>query len=117
MRTVGDHTYDNACDADCNICGTVRTVGDHIYDNVYDPDCNACGAVREVITPSDNPVGDAGADQKVNNRDLVLIIRYLNGWDVEIDLYAADCDGDGAVTVKDVALLQQYVNGWDVTMR
>ena len=117
VRTVNNHTYDNACDADCNTCGAVRTVGDHAYDNAYDPDCNACGAVREVIAPSDNPRGDVSGDEAVNNRDLIMIIRYLNGWDVEMDLYAADCDGDGAVTIKDVALLQQYVNGWNVTLK
>ena len=27
-----DHTYDNACDMDCNVCGAWREVGDHEYD-------------------------------------------------------------------------------------
>ena len=26
-----DHTYDNACDADCNSCGATRTPADHTY--------------------------------------------------------------------------------------
>ena len=47
-REVGDHVYDNACDADCNVCGAQRQVGDHVYDNKYDADCNICGAIREV---------------------------------------------------------------------
>lgn len=91
--------------------------GDHVYDHDYDPDCNVCGAVREVAPPSDNAAGDLNGDAAVNNRDLVLLIRYASGWEIEADLYAADCDGDGTVTVKDAALLQQYVNGWPVDMR
>lgn len=42
------HEYDNACDADCNICGETREVGDHVYDNANDATCNACGAVRQI---------------------------------------------------------------------
>ena len=42
------HTYDNACDAICNICQAERTVADHVYDNKCDTDCNVCGATREV---------------------------------------------------------------------
>lgn len=40
------HTYDNACDTDCNICGRTRTVGDHLYDHDCDIYCNHCGFER-----------------------------------------------------------------------
>lgn len=40
------HSYDNACDTDCNTCGYVRTVPDHVYTNSCDADCNECGVVR-----------------------------------------------------------------------
>lgn len=45
---VAEHTYDNACDADCNACGEAREVGEHVYDNANDIDCNECGAVRQI---------------------------------------------------------------------
>ena len=47
-RTPDEHRYDNDCDTDCNVCGATRTVGDHQYDNDCDTDCNACGATRTV---------------------------------------------------------------------
>ena len=47
-RTVGDHVYDNACDTKCNVCDAERTVGDHVYDNACDTSCNACGATRTI---------------------------------------------------------------------
>ncbi len=43
-----EHTYANACDADCNVCGYARTAGAHVYDNACDTACNVCGATREI---------------------------------------------------------------------
>ena len=60
------HTYDNACDTTCNVCGATRNVGahtdadtngkcdncdatipcTHTYDNGCDTTCNTCGATR-----------------------------------------------------------------------
>ena len=48
--------------------------------------------------------------------DVALLIQYLNGWNVDIDLVAANVDGNETVNLKDYALLKQYVNGWDVTL-
>ena len=39
------HTYDNACDADCNVCGDTRDAS-HTYDGTHDPDCNNCGTAN-----------------------------------------------------------------------
>ena len=47
-RTVGAHTYDNACDTTCNTCGATRTVDPHAYDNACDTACNNCGATRQI---------------------------------------------------------------------
>ena len=47
-REVPNHVYDNACDANCNICGKERTPSDHVYDNACDTTCNVCQATREV---------------------------------------------------------------------
>ena len=43
--------YDNACDADCNKCGTIREVGEHTYANDFDTTCDVCGAERAVVGP------------------------------------------------------------------
>ncbi len=44
---VCEHEYDNACDADCNLCGEIREVGDHVYTYPCDSSCDICGATRE----------------------------------------------------------------------
>ena len=47
------HEFDNACDADCNVCGYKRTPAAHAYDNACDTACNVCGATREIThTPA-----------------------------------------------------------------
>ena len=48
IPATGDHAYDNACDASCNICNTPRTVGEHKYDNACDTDCNICFTPRTI---------------------------------------------------------------------
>ena len=34
------------------MCGAIREVADHTYDNACDADCNECGAIREVTIPT-----------------------------------------------------------------
>ena len=107
-----NHTYDDACDVDCNQCQEER-VPPHVYDDRFDADCNLCGAVRDVVTVI---FGDANGDENVNIKDLGLLQQYLNGWNVDVVAEAIDVNGDGNVNIKDLGLLQQYLNGWDVAL-
>ena len=61
-------------------------------------------------------IGDVNDDGQINTRDLGLLQRYLNGWDVEIALDACDIDANGKINVRDFALLERYLNGWDVQL-
>lgn len=56
---LGGHTYDNVCDAYCNICNLIREVNGHTYDNDCDPNCNVCNSAR---TPGDHKYGEGCAD-------------------------------------------------------
>ena len=55
--------------------------------------------------------GDADGNGQLNNRDLGLLQRYLNDWEVTLTS-EADINGDGAVNNKDLGLLQQILNEW-----
>ena len=67
---TANHTHDNACDADCNVCGETRTPADHIYDDDDDLSCNVCDAEREVpekpatTTPAATTTTPAAAEEK-----------------------------------------------------
>lgn len=58
-----------------------------------------------------NPIvpGDADGNGRLNNKDLGLLQRYLNGWDITL-CPEADMNGDGAVNNKDLGLLQRALN-------
>ena len=71
----------------------------------------------EEKTPSDSNGGDINGDGKTNNKDLGLLMQYLNGWDVAISDTVADVNGDGRINNKDYGLLMQFVNGWDVVLK
>ena len=92
----GYTTYTCEC-GDGYVGDYVEATG-HAYEN---GNCTGCGIV----------LGDADGNGRVNNRDLGLLQRYLNGWDVSV-CPQADMNGDGTVNNKDLGLLQQALNGW-----
>ncbi len=60
--------------------------------------------------------GDVNNDGSINNKDLGILMQYLNDWDTVINTDAADVNADGKVNNKDYGLLMQYLNNWDVTL-
>lgn len=68
-KDFAEHTFENNCDADCNICGYKRTPGDHVYGSwttVKDPTattegqreraCILCGSKVTESIPATGPV-------------------------------------------------------------
>lgn len=106
-----NHTYDYDCDKECNVCGKKRNTG-HVYDDENDIICNICGAEKPPYIS-----GDINDDKSINNKDLGLLMQYLNNWNVEIVAETADVNGDDAVNNKDYGLLMQYLNNWDVELK
>lgn len=48
IKKITTHTYSNACDKSCNVCGKARTVPAHKYSNSCDTTCNYCNATRTI---------------------------------------------------------------------
>jgi len=59
--------------------------------------------------------GDVNGDGVVDDGDLLRLLQYLSGWDVEI-APGADVNGDGVVDDHDILRLMQYLTGWDVVL-
>ncbi|MDE7433438.1 MAG: leucine-rich repeat protein [Lachnospiraceae bacterium] len=57
--------------------------------------------------------GDVNGDEGVDIKDSALIKRYLAGWEVDMNMEAADMDSDGDVTIKDSALIKRQLAGWE----
>lgn len=75
--------------------------------------CTACNAVeQEVIQSAEFRYGDLDNDGQVNIIDVILLMRYLNGVDVDIDMRAADVNANGTVNADDLNLLRLYLAGY-----
>ena len=127
IPATGEHTfesyvvYEPTCGSygemgyECTECGDsyveeIPATGEHVYEDDYDEECDECGDLREVPEKPAYPQGDLNGDGKANNRDLALMQRYLNDWDVTVIEEMLDVNGDGKVNNRDLAALQRLLN-------
>lgn len=87
---------------------SVNALG-HTYSDDFATNCSVCGEPKIEIT-----YGDVNQDGKINNKDYVVLMRYINGWDVYVFEAACDINRDNKTDNRDCAFLMQYINGWKV---
>ena len=82
---------------------------------------SSSAAAHEAVSEAETEVydipssfGDINGDGVVNTKDTTRLMRYLAGWDVEVNEAALDVNGDGVVNTKDTTRLMRYLAGWDV---
>lgn len=66
------------------------------------------------ISFADYVRGDINGDGVLNSKDTTRLMRYLAGWDVQVNPDTLDVNGDGVVNTKDVTRLMRYLAGWNV---
>ena len=95
---------------------TTNIVATYDKENIYDK--NECNVMffceNSSITFVDYLPGDINGDGVVNTKDTTRLMRYLAGWDVEVNEAALDVNGDGVVNTKDTTRLMRYLANWDV---
>ncbi|MBQ8920933.1 MAG: dockerin type I repeat-containing protein [Oscillospiraceae bacterium] len=64
----------------------------------------------------DKVSGDVNGDESIDLKDVIILRRYLAGWEVTINDTNADVNGDSSVDLKDVTILRRYLAGWEVTL-
>ena len=60
--------------------------------------------------------GDANGDGEVNTMDLIRLMKYISGAEVDMAEGAGDVNGDGKVNTMDLIRLMKYINGEDVEL-
>ncbi len=60
----------------------------------------------------DTITGDVNGDNSVNDRDSILLDRYLAEWGSEVIIEASDMNGDGKVNDQDSIILARTLAGW-----
>ena len=84
----------------------------------YD-ECLNCDYTTYEQIPATGPThipGDINGDGVVNSKDLTRLLKYVSGFDVEVNEAALDVNGDGVVNSKDLTRLLKYVSGADVVV-
>ncbi len=63
-----------------------------------------------------NSFGDVDCDWDVNAADVLILKRYIAGWEGygedRINATTADINGDGEIDIKDLMLLEKHIAGW-----
>lgn len=72
---------------------------------------------RDTVSLDEYMPGDLNEDGRVNNKDLGLLQRYINDFQVEISLSAADVNDDSTIDITDFEILQKYLNGWGIKLK
>ncbi len=79
----------------------------------------ACTIKNAKITVIDFLYGDANDDRTVNGQDLVLLRKYLAGYDYDTGASTitvgkgTDANGDGTINGKDLVMLRKYLANYD----
>ncbi len=78
----------------------------HSYDNACDASCNLCGAMREVTVI----LGDVDGNGRINSTDARLVLQFAvkKIGAASLDTTAADVDGSGQINSTDARLILQY---------
>ncbi len=103
----------------CNrICVAVYTVGNEqikltpeIANGVY----SFILPVEQDVTLTITYIGDVDVDRDVDNRDVLILARYLANWDGYDEMVyfpVADFNNDGGVDNIDGLILARYSSGW-----
>ncbi len=129
---IADNAF-NSCSSltAITIPDTVTTIGEYAFPYAWDyKDYMVYGYKNSYIhtyatqneinfTVVEKPkyiLGDVTDDTVINNKDLGKLMQYINKWDVDIVLEAADVNVDGKINNKDYGILAQYINKWDVEL-
>lgn len=88
-------------------------------ENVYDFDFENVpfNTANGIIDIRNHIPGDLNGDGIVNNKDLGLLQRKINRWNVDIIEAAADVNADGVINNKDLGLVQRKINRWDIELK
>ena len=85
----------------CSKCEEV--IGENSHSHEYENGKCVCGAEEEII------YGDANNDGKVNENDVVSLLRYIEGLEEQIDEKNADVFIDGKIDAMDSNLITRYI--------
>ena len=69
-----------------------------------------------VEKPLEYTLGDVNNDGKVDDGDVIFLMRHIAAWKQKgyFNLFAADIDKDGQISDADCIHLARHIAGWDI---
>lgn len=85
------------------------------------PDEQPTTAPEQPATEPDKPTlpkiyGDADGDGMINAKDVLLLRKYMAGYNIEINTELMDVNLDGAINAKDVLLIRKFMAGYNIIL-
>lgn len=108
-----DHIWND--DWTLDVAPTINSPGSKSH---HCKNCSAKTDITSVPLLEDYLPGDADSNGMVELSDVVTIARYIAGWQIKIDLNAAnvnndyDDSGNALITLEDVVYLARHIAGW-----
>ena len=110
------HTYDSACDKECNVCKTIRVVEDHTFTKVWSKgydghwyECTKCGEKKDFAKHTAGPAATEEKDQVCTVCNYVIAAKkehkhtYETEWTSDKAGHWHACTGKNCHTEKDYA--------------
>lgn len=90
---------------------TLEITATYDEDNVFDSDFNniPLNVTNGSVMVMTMLPGDINGDGAVNNKDAIVLFRYLAGWGVTLATDFVDINGDGKLNNKDAIVLFRYI--------
>ena len=86
----------------CGECGNAVSKGAHA-DEDGNNECDVCGC-----TINTRVLGDVDGNGGIDLADVTLLLQYIVGYELEMDLEYADFHKDGRISVYDAVMLMRY---------
>jgi len=96
-------------------CNPYRITEDGAYADTTIPDSTVKPTPTPTPEPEPQPVhGDVNPDGKVNITDASLMLKYVAGWNITVDVVLADLNQNGRVDISDASICLKLITGWKV---
>ncbi len=96
----------------------------HEAEGLRERQCTACAFVLESeIIPKKEEAdanrlpGDVNGDGQLSLVDLLMLAKYMAGYDEKINSANASVDGNGEINVTDLLMLARYFAGYDIVLK
>jgi hypothetical protein len=81
---------------------------ENVHDYGNDNFCVDCGVERPLV------LGDADRDGEITTEDATELLKYIAGYEAQVNHDCGDVNGDDIIDIGDAVLILQYIAGYNI---